>query len=146
MIGGSRIPDNKINRDVIAVLENYRQAVERADAEALMLMASPNYREDSGTPSMSDDYGFDGLRAVLTERLGKARDIRYFLRYMSMRLRCPTGGTDLETGCRANVEVLIDASFTVTDARGQDQRPDMRDQNELELEWTGDKWLIVRGM
>jgi len=41
---------------------------------------------------------------------------------------------------------LIDASYTITDARGQARRLDKRDQNELVLEYTGDKWLFLSGM
>ena len=52
----------------------------------------------------------------------------------------------LERGCRAHVEVQIDASFTLNDARGESIRKDKRDQNELVLEWTGEKWLFVTGM
>ena len=43
-------------------------------------------------------------------------------------------------------EVLIDASFTVVDARGQDRRTDKRDQNELVLEWDNNKWKFLSGM
>ena len=47
--------------------EEYRLAVERGDADALMLMAHKQYWEDSGTPSGSDDYGYEGLRNVLLD-------------------------------------------------------------------------------
>ena len=76
--------DSKINRDILAVMENYRLAVERKDAAALMLMASENYREDGGTVSGKDDYGYDKLRAVLTGRFQKGSDLRYSLRGEAM--------------------------------------------------------------
>jgi hypothetical protein len=57
---------------------------------------------------------------------------------------------------------MIDASFTIANAMGQPKRPDKRDQNQLNLEWTcGDpaqkaaagqqpsgscRWLFVSGM
>jgi len=112
-------------------------------------MASPRYWEDSGTPSGGDDYGFDGLKNVLATRFQAATDIRYAMKYVSVRRSCPGGKVeedDLKAGCRALVDVMIDASFTVLDARNQPRRPDKRDQNQLVLEWTGDKWLFLSGM
>lgn len=144
-IPGTKISDDKVNRALVEAVENYRIAVERADAEALFLMASDRYFEDSGTPQGSDDYGYDGLKDVLVGRFRMASDIRYAMKYVSIRRTC-TQVEEPEPGCRAHVEVMVDASFTVVDARGQDRRTDKRDQNELVLEWTDGKWKFVSGM
>lgn len=145
-IPGTSVPDSQANRSIIAALEEYRLAVERQDVAALMLMASPRYWEDGGTPTGGDDYGYEGLREVLTGRFQKASDIRYSMRYMNIRQQCPDSDETTFEGCRAFVEVLIDASYSVTDARGQKKRPDKRDQNELVLEWDKDKWRFLSGM
>lgn len=142
-VPGTRIPYSDENKSVLDAVEKYRLAVERGDADALMLMASKQYWEDSGTPTGADDYGYDGLRNVLLTRLPKASDIRYSMRYMEVRQTCPK---DLHPGCRAAVDVLIDASFTIADAMGKPERPDKRDQNELVLEWDGRRWLFLSGM
>ncbi|HTJ47098.1 MAG TPA: hypothetical protein VL463_33585 [Kofleriaceae bacterium] len=141
-IAGTKIPDNDVNHSVLGVVEAYRMAVEKGDAQALVLMASPKYSEDSGTPTIVDDYGFDGLQGVLASRFKEARDIRYSMKYVSIKATCAAP----EAGCQAKVAVLIDASYTITDARGQARRLDKRDQNELVLEYTGDKWLFLSGM
>jgi hypothetical protein len=142
-VAGTRVPYSANNKAVLEACEDYRLAVERADADALMLMAHKHYWEDSGTPSGSDDYGYEGLRNVLLTRLQQASDIRYSMRYLAVHQSCPS---DLQAGCRASVDVLIDASFTVTNAMGQPKRPDKRDQNELVLEFDGRRWLFVAGM
>ena len=142
-VPGTRIPYSANNDSVLKAVEEYRLAVERGDADALMLMAHKQYWEDSGTPSGSDDYGYDGLRQVLTTRLPKASDIRYSLRYVAVHQQC---AGDLKAGCRAAVDVLIDASFTITNALGKATRPDKRDQNQLVLEWDGHRWLFLSGM
>jgi hypothetical protein len=144
-IPGTKITNDKVNRDVIEAVENYRIAVEKADAEALFLMASDRYFEDSGTPQGADDYGYDGLKDVLVGRFLMARDIRYAMKYVSVRRTC-NGSNEAESGCRAHVEVMVDASFTVVDARGQDRRTDKRDQNELVLEFADGKWKFLSGM
>lgn len=145
-IPGTKITNDKINRDVILAVENYRIAVEKADAEALFLMASDRYFEDSGTPQGADDYGYDGLKDVLTGRFMMARDIRYAMKYVSVRRTCNQSATEPDPGCRAHVEVMVDASFTVVDARGKDKRSDKRDQNELVLEYNEGKWKFLSGM
>ena len=142
-VAGTKVPYSPANESVLKACEDYRQAVERGDADALMLMAHKTYWEDSGTPSGGDDYGYDGLRNVLTTRLQKASDIRYSVRYVAVHQEC---GGDLHAGCKAAVDILIDASFTVTSAMGQPKRPDKRDQNQLQLEYDGRRWLFTAGM
>ena len=142
-VPGTKVPYSDMNKSVLDACEEYRLAVERADAEALMLMAHKQYWEDSGTPSGSDDYGYEGLKTVLMQRFKQATDIRYSLRYMGVYQQCKG---DLQPGCRAAVDVLIDASFTVQNVMGKPSRPDKRDQNQLLLEWDGKRWLFLSGM
>lgn len=145
-IPGTKIPDNENNREVIEAVEQYRLAVERKDTAALLLMASKSFWEDGGTPTGSDDYGYDGLRQVLEQRFSRASDIRYSMRYMNIYQRCQGGAEDSKKGCRAYIDVMIDASFSVVDALGNTIRRDMRDQNQLVLEWNGDKWQFLSGL
>jgi hypothetical protein len=46
---------------------------------------------------------------------------------------------------RAAVDVMIDATYSITTAHGP-QRLDMRDQNELVLEWDGKRWMFLSEM
>ena len=141
-VPGTRIPYSAPNKSVLDACEEYRLAVERGDVDALMLMAHKQYWEDSGTPTGSDDYGIEGLRNVLMTRLPKASDIRYSIRYVGVHQQC----ADLKPGCRAAVDVLIDASYTIANPLGRPMRPDKRDQNQLVLEWDGHRWLFLSGM
>ena len=141
-VAGTRVPYSDMNKSALDACEEYRLAVERGDADALMLMAHKQYWEDSGTPSGSDDYGVEGLRNVLLTRLQKASDIRYSMRYVAVHQQC----SSLKVGCRAAVDVLIDASFTIANPLGRPIRPDKRDQNQLVLEWDGHRWLFLSGM
>lgn len=153
-VAGTRVPYSDNNKNVLDRCEEYRLAVEQRDSDALMLMAHPQYWEDSGTPSGGDDYGYEGLRNVLTTRLAKASDIRYSIRYMAVHQECPG---ELKPNCKAAVDVMIDASFTIPNALGQPKRPDKRDQNQLQLQWTcgtgkdaaqtgSCRWLFTSGM
>src|SRR3982750_169741 len=97
-VPGTKVPFSRNNKSVLDACEEYRLAVERGDADGLMLMAHKQYWEDSGTPTGSDDYGYEGLRNVLLTRLQKASDVRYSMRYMDVRQTCTK---DLHAGCRA---------------------------------------------
>lgn len=146
-IPGTRLPDSAENRAIIERVEEYRLAVERKDAAALTLMASTQYWEDGGTPTGGDDYGYDRLREVLASRFQQAEDIRYSMRYVDIKKACPDQEDgELREGCRAYVDVLIDASYTVDNARGEPVRQDKRDQNQLVLEYDGEKWKFLSGM
>ena len=106
-------------------------------------LAPPGIAAIAGREQKPDDYGYEGLRNVLMTRLQMASDVRYSMRYMTVRQNC---NGELKSGCRAAVDVMIDASFTITNAVGQPKRPDKRDQNELILEWDGRRWLFLAGM
>ena len=71
-----------------------------------------------------------------TARLSRASEIRYSLRYKKIRYAAG----------KAFVDVLIDASFTITDADGNPVRRDMRDRNQFVLEQDGDDWKFLSGM
>lgn len=141
-VPGTKVPFTRSNKAVLETCEEYRLAVERGDADALMLMAHKQYWEDSGTPSGADDYGIEGLRNVLLTRLQKASDVRYSIRYVAVHQQCG----EIKAGCRAAVDVLIDASYTIANPLGRPVRPDKRDQNQLVLEWDGHRWLFLSGM
>ena len=135
-IPGTKVPQSQENQQLIDRIEDYRMAVERKDSGALVLMASKHYWEDAGTPSGKDDYGYQGLQEILSGRFQKVKAIRYSMRYMNIVRRGP----------RVFVDVLVDASFTIEDARGEDSRQDMRDQNQFVLEYDGRNWLFLSGM
>jgi len=135
-IYGTQVVDTQENRQILGVVEQYRVAVEKKDTAVLLGLAAANYWEDGGTPTGADDYGREGLGQVLAERFGRAEGIRYSMRYLGIK----RVGKN-----RAAVDVLIDASYSIQTANGP-QRKDMRDQNELMLEYDGRNWKFLSGM
>ena len=138
LIPNTGVPDTPENREVINVCERYRRALESRDTITLMALASPRYYEDSGTPKPDDDYGYDGLRRVIEDRLARLRSVRYEMEYRNVEIK----------GNHAEVEVYIDASFQIATAvEGMDQYKHFTEYNKLELEReAGKRWLITRGM
>src|SRR5512147_843774 len=91
----TRVIDTPQNREVLKVVEAYRLAIERKDAPALLLMASPDYFEDSGTPNADDDYNYDGLKQVLARRLTQVEQVRYSLQYMKIEVKDKVAHVDV---------------------------------------------------
>jgi hypothetical protein len=133
-IPGTKIADTPENRELLQRVEEYRVAMESRDASKLLTLAHPNYYEDSGTPTGSDDYGYPGLKRVLESRLGALRWLRYLIRYRDVHVEVN----------RAWVDIRYDISFQLLTEMGEKWE---RRQNEKRLELVKDKdrWLFVSG-
>jgi hypothetical protein len=134
-IPGTKVVDTKANREILEVLERYRHALEERDATTLLSLAHPNYYEDSGTPNGNDDYGYDGLRDVLSKRMSALKTVRYNIEYRRVAIE----------GRHAQVEIRYDASFQIATEMGDRWERKMNDKR-LELENDGKRWLIIAGM
>jgi hypothetical protein len=135
LIPGTRVPDTKINRELIELCERYRRAMEERDAPSLLALAHPQYYEDSGTPKGDDDYGFDGLREVLAKRLPSIRAMRYSIEYRKISI----------DGKKALIDIRYDASFQLATEMG-DRWERKQNDKRLELLHDGTRWLILAGM
>ena len=127
----SEIPDTPDNQRVIAFCERYRSALEARDANQLVALASPRYRDDQGTPSADDDVDHDALRKSLTRMLRGVQSIRYEIRYRRITR---------EHG-RIHVDYTYGATFVTNGT------PHSRlDDAQLVLELHQDSFLILSGM
>ena len=100
-----------------------------------MLLASDRYFEDSGTPSAVDDYGYDGLKFVLANRLTRLRSIRYDIQYRTARV-------DEQ---RAEVDVFLSGAFEIIGESRESYRR-IGDHHRFVLERSGEKWKFLSGM
>jgi len=135
VIPGTKVIDTKENREIIEVCERYRRALEERDPVTLLALAHPNYYEDSGTPKGDDDYGYEGLKEVLSRRLAALRTLRYNIEYRRVNI----------DGHHAQVDIRYDASFQIATEMG-DRWERKQNDKRLELENDGKRWLIIAGM
>ncbi len=135
VIPGTKVPDTKSNRELLEVVERYRHAMEERDAVTLLALAHPHYYEDSGTPKGDDDYGYDGLKEVLSRRMGALRTVRYNIEYRAVHV----------DGHHASVDIRYDASFQLATEMG-DRWERKQNDKRIELENDGRGWLIIAGM
>jgi hypothetical protein len=135
VIPGTKVVDTKVNRELIEVCEKYRRALEDKDAATLLALASPSYYEDSGTLKAEDDYGYMGLKDVLTRRLAQLRTLRYSIEYRKVEV----------VGHHAQVDIRYDASFQLATEMG-DRWERKQSDKRIELDNDGKRWLITSGM
>jgi hypothetical protein len=136
MIPGTTVVDNEVNRQIIKTVEEYRQWLQTRDIEHLLLLASEHYFEDSGTPRADDDYGYEGLKQVLTTRLSRVRSLRYDIQYRNIKL----------DGNHAEVEVFLNGAFELLSEAGERYRR-INDYHRFLLEKTpNERWKFTSGM
>jgi hypothetical protein len=132
---GTTIVRTEENRKIIETVEQYRRRLVERNVEGLLVLASPKYFEDSGTPRSDDDYGFEGLRQVLTTKLKRVKSLRYEIEYRSIRV----------SGGQAEVHVFLDGSFELAADSGDRYRR-VNDYHRFTLEQEDDRWKFVAGM
>jgi hypothetical protein len=131
----AEIWDTPENRDLLEVVERYRQAMERRDIAGLLSLASPNYYEQAGTSGTEDDYGFDGLSKILQQRLGKLKTLR--LKLVIYRISID--------GDRAEVDYTYHGRFQVQGAK-RALWSQKSWEARMRMERVGGRWLILSGM
>ena len=135
---GTTIPRTEENRKIIETVEQYRQRLLARNVEGLLVLASDKYFEDSGTPRSDDDYGYDGLKQVLTNQLKRVKSMRYEIEYRTIHVT----GSDPR---RAEVEVFLDGSFELA-AEAGDRYRRVNDYHHFVLEQKGEEWKFLSGM
>jgi hypothetical protein len=135
-LAGTTVTDTQTNRELLATIEQYRLRIIEKNVEGLLLLASERYFEDSGTPTAEDDYGYDGLKFVLSKGLARLKSVRYDIQYRSVRV----------DGSRADVEVYLSGAFELI-AESGDRYRRVGDYHRFKLERDGkDKWKFLSGM
>jgi hypothetical protein len=133
---GTTIPGTRRNREVIAAVEAYRQALVRRDAAALSALVHPAYRDDVGTPSPHDDVDRKKLLATLGTLLRSVRSIAYTITYHKVRW----------VSGRAEVDAEISATYELKLPGGRTRQRRHTDRNRFKLQRHKGRWLLISGM
>jgi len=136
LIPGTEIEDTPTNRVLMGQISQYRSAVERRDADAILAMVSPTYFDLRGHPS--DPYwhwNYDRLKVELPVEFAKVKDVR-----LELQVRHITVDHD-----KAEVNYFFNEGFIKTMPSGDvaDRKSDM---NRMTFQYIGDRWLITSGL
>lgn len=137
MIAGTGVEDTPDNRAVWNVIEQYRQAMENRDGDALRTLVSRQYYENASTTDTStDDYGYQELdEKVLPILRDNIKKVQYRILLRSIRV----------DGQRAYAEYEYYFKFQYSEG-GRDQWIARNDFNRLDLVLEDGVWKIVAGL
>ncbi|MBL8956449.1 MAG: DUF4440 domain-containing protein [Myxococcaceae bacterium] len=75
-IPGTELDDTDDTRAILDVMEKYRLALEKRDAQAIVSLADESFKDDGGSANPDDDYNYQDLFTKLPETLKKLGDVR----------------------------------------------------------------------
>ena len=137
MLGDSKVPDTEENRAIYKLMLEYRDALQKRDADRILSLVSRDYLENgSTTDDDTDDYGFQELAdEVLPKLLNNVKAIQFEFRLKAITL----------VGDRAQVQFEYTTHFLYSEG-GRENWHSKSDLNQWELVKTPDGWRIVSGL
>ncbi len=134
-IPGTQIDDTPDTRAVVAVIDAYRHAAERRDADAVMALVSSKYFDDGGTPDPGDDVDYDQLRQRL---------VGDYAKLVAVRLEIDVRGIDVTEG-KADAYVFYDERFRIRTRTGEVPKQ-ASDVHRMRFVREDGAWKFVSGL
>lgn len=75
-IPGTEIDDTDDTRTILAVMEEYRKAMETRNAQTILGLADESFNDDGGSATPDDDLSYSELFTVLPARMSKLADVK----------------------------------------------------------------------
>lgn len=85
-IPGTELDDTDDTRAILDVMEKYRTAIEKRDAQQIISLADESFKDDGGSANPDDDYDYHDLYTKLPETLKRIGDIRLELNVRKIEL------------------------------------------------------------
>ncbi|MEQ8279142.1 MAG: hypothetical protein RMA76_17055 [Deltaproteobacteria bacterium] len=131
----TNIDDTEANREIIALVERYHEALESLDADAVLSMVSPRFYEDNGNTNDADDYDYNGLKMQLVEDFKRTRALQLDVRVDAVEVKESEAYAELYYRIRAQNEYPSGVKWETGS-----------DRTRLRFERADGKWLIVAGL
>lgn len=74
-IPGTELEDTGDTRAIIETIARYNSSLEARDANGILALVDPAFRDNAGTLTPDDDIDIERLRTVLPQRLAKLQDV-----------------------------------------------------------------------
>jgi hypothetical protein len=134
-IAGTAIHDTPETRAIVATIDQYRQAAERRDADAVLALVSPAYFDDAGTPDPADDLDYAQLRAILPDRYRQLTAVKLGIGVRQIEI----------SGDRATANVFFDGHYRVATTTGESPKS-TSDVAQMHFVRDGAAWRITSGL
>ena len=134
-IPGTEIEDTEENRQILDLVNEYRSAVERLDAPAVMALVSPHFYENHGNIDASDDYDYNGLERNLTANFERTERIQLLVRVDDIQVEEDSAFAEVYYQLRAQNRFPAGTKWQTGS-----------DRTRLRFERVDDTWKIVAGL
>jgi ketosteroid isomerase-like protein len=134
-IPGTEIRDTPDARAIVAVIDEYRVATERRDADAVLALVAPTYFDDAGTPDPADDLDYDQLRRSLPASFRQLTAVKLGIGVREVEVN----------GDRATANVFYDGHYRLTTAGGETAKQ-ASDVAQMRFVRANGKWRIAGGL
>lgn len=135
LIPKTKIPDTKVNRELISTIVQYRDAMVRRDAAKILTLAHPSY-QDMGGRKAEEEIDFERLKTILATRFKRASRVRYRIEFQRVEVR----------GREAQVDAWIDGTFVYEQPGHRPHYKRLADYNRYRLLNEDGKWLFLSGI
>ena len=103
-IYATQIEDTPANRALLGILQEYKQAMEKRDANGVLKLCSQKYFEDNGNADPNDDYGYGDLRdRVLPDTFRRLTEVQLDLEVREIRVDKDRANADVRFSYRAKM-------------------------------------------
>jgi hypothetical protein len=134
LLPGTDIRDDEDTRAIASMLETYRQAMEKRDAQAVLELVAPDYFDSSGAAEIADDVDRDGL----------ARRLAELSKVSALHLQLTLRRVDVKDGV-GQAEVFFDQYYRVATPNGPVARHDA-DVHRMTLKKLNGAWKFTSGL
>lgn len=136
LIPNTKVPDSKLNREILQVVEKYRRSMEQLDPAGVLMLVHPTYQDHAGTAEGHDDIDYASLKDLLRTRFKKTTKVRYRIEYRRVHFK----------GRQAEVDAYIDATFVYKEPLANPRWRRLTDFNRFRLLKEGSSWRFISGL
>lgn len=136
LIPNTKIMESPENREILNVVERYRQAVERRDAARVYSLVHHTYQDNNGTPKADDDIDYATLAQVLRDRFKRCQRVVYRAEYQRISFKRE----------QAFVDAWIDATFVYAHPDSPPRYQRHTDHHRFSLIATKQGWRFTGGL
>ncbi|HET9597527.1 MAG TPA: hypothetical protein VFP65_18200 [Anaeromyxobacteraceae bacterium] len=134
-IPGTEIKDSEDTRAIVSVIDTYRKAAERRDANAVLALVSTKYFDDAGTPDPGDDVDYGQLQKRITQDYAKIT---------ALRLDIGVKSVDVE-GDKANAIIFYDQHYRIETKAGEVAKQ-ASDAHRMRFVRENGAWHFISGL
>lgn len=135
-IPGTQVADTRANRELMSVIEAFRDAMQAGNAESILELVSHSYFENMGTAQESDDYGYEHLKnAVLGAHLPIATEIHVTIRVHDIVVNENKAHADVRYNSRSKLNLPSGPKWS-----------SRKEFNRLEFSKENERWMITSGL